>query len=122
MTAVPGLAAWLREQASSTLEYARKNSARRPITPMRSHEMRDLAARCEAELAILDEHYILHRNIGWTEGPDEAWAEIPVCGLCVPKHSYYRSRADVPEGPCRTVRLLGSGYRHRDGYLEEWAP
>jgi hypothetical protein len=71
---------------------------------------------------ILDEHAIVHRGIGWLEDGDEEHAEIPVCGSCVPKHSWYGRRADVPEGPCRTVRLLAEPYEGEDGYKQEWKP
>lgn len=114
MTGVPDLAAWLRGQIEDTRGYAQENAARRPITPMRSHEMRELAARCEAELAILDEH----APTDWTVYGDRC------CRRC-------KYDDDEPERdemhhwavfPCRTVRLLGSGYRGRPGYREEWAP
>lgn len=58
--------------------------------------------RCEAELAILDEH-----------PPNDSFgADDICCSTC----------GDVPQVPfpCSTVRLLASGYRHRPGYREEW--
>ena len=71
---------------------------------MEANDPRDTIARCEAELAILDEHKP-DRGID----PDEM-----CCTTC----------GDYPqvEYPCQTVRLLGAGYRHRRGYLPEWAP
>ena len=52
------------------LDYARQNAARRPINPMRSHEMRDLIAGCEAELAILDEYEARDKNVDLMLGPN----------------------------------------------------
>jgi hypothetical protein len=60
------------------------------------HDLRSAIARCEAELAILDEH-----AEGWQIGDPlrdcqwETW-------------------------PCRTLRLVASGYRHREGYAQHW--
>lgn len=70
--------------------------------------------RCEADRKLIDLHGIVHRNIGWLEWDEgehaEMYAELPVCGLCVPKHSSFPRREDVPEGPCRTVQLVAEGY------------
>ena len=79
-------------------------------------------AEVEAKRRILDKHAIIYRQIGWLEDGDEDNAEIPVCRSCVPKHSHYRRRLDVPEGPCLTVRLLALPYADADGYREEWRP
>lgn len=62
------------------------------------HDPLSVLARCEAELAILDEH-----------GPGKYG---DACRCCYGTLAY----------PCQTVRLVGSGYRHRPGYLREWAP
>jgi hypothetical protein len=59
----------------------------------------DAIARCEAELAILDEH-----------APSEAAPDT--CRCCKGSMAV----------PCPTIRRLGSGYRHRPGYLEDWRP
>lgn len=92
---------------------------------MEANDPQDTIARCEAELAILDEHGIVWRDIGWLEGYEgelcEESAEIPVCGTCVPKHSHFRMRADVPDGSCRTVRLIASGYKHWPGFPAAFA-
>ena len=71
---------------------------------MEANDPRDTIARCEAELAILDEH-------GGAPGIDPGEVCCVRCG-------------DYPQEPhpCRTVRLLASGYRHRPGYQEAWAP
>lgn len=70
--------------------------------------------RCAADRELVDLHGIVHRNIGWLEWDEgehaEMYAELPVCGLCVPRHSSFPRREDVPEGPCRTVRILAEGY------------
>jgi len=93
---------------------------------MEANDPRDTIARCEAELAILDEHYILHRG-----DTNELYEEFSVCyppgipGLncgCVTCH--YIGHGGVNEyGICRTVKFLASGYQHRPGYREEdWKP
>ena len=120
----PEMLSWLREAITWWLDYARQNAARRPITPMRSHEMRGLIARCEAELAILDEHYILFN--GDRNEKYEQYSIMPPpfppedCG-CVTCH--YASRGGVNGyGICRTVRILAAGYRHHPGWAEAgWA-
>jgi len=70
--------------------------------------------RCEADRKLVELHGMVWRNIGWLEWDEgehaEMSAEIPVCGLCVPKHSSFPRREDVLEGPCRTVRFLAEGY------------
>ncbi|WP_405549704.1 hypothetical protein [Streptomyces microflavus] len=56
---------------------------------------------------LLELHSIVHRDIGWQDADGETtYAELPVCGHCVPKNAHYPSRQDVPEGPCLTVRRL----------------
>ncbi|MFC4006606.1 DUF6221 family protein [Nonomuraea purpurea] len=69
------------------------------------NDPRQIIADCEADLGILDDH-------------EPGWAglkrDVRVCMAC-----------DVKRGdrwPCRTVRRIASRYRHRDGYLPEWAP
>lgn len=73
--------------------------------------------------SILELHAIVHRDISWlaNDGAEET-AELPVCGHCVPKHSAYQRRKDIPEGPCRTVRLLGLPYADDADYQEAWRP
>jgi len=65
---------------------------------MERNDPRDTIARCEFELAVLGAHRLRRRL-------DDAW-----CAEC------HR------EFPCRTVRLLGYGYRFRPGYREAWKP
>jgi hypothetical protein len=89
-----------------------------------ANDPRDTIARCEAELAILDEHYIL-----WVHDTNEAYEEFSVVSIggankdhgCVTCH-YYSQGGVKGYGYCRTVRLLASAYRHCDGYREEWKP
>jgi Family of unknown function (DUF6221) len=92
---------------------------------MAASDPRDAIARCEAELAILDEHYILYRSD--TSEKYEQYSIIsppfpPMdCG-CVTCH--YASQGGVNGyGICRTVKYVASGYRHKPGYREEdWRP
>ena len=83
----------------------------------------DTIARCEAELAILDEHYILYE--GDRNPKYEQYSIMPPpfppedCG-CVTCH--YGSRGGVGGyGICRTVRLLAGGYKHRPGFPAAFA-
>jgi hypothetical protein len=82
-----------------------------------ANDPQDTIARCEAELAILDEHASDGDRID------------PECVGCAARHpascecgwqsaggQHWRTAAPYP---CRTVRLLASGYKHRPGYREE---
>lgn len=72
---------------------------------MKANDPRDTIARCEAELAIMDEHQACWV---WTGAPK--YAASKPCGEC---------GGGVP---CRTVRHLGYGYRHWPGWQETWKP
>jgi len=54
-----------------------------------------------------DAHYLIYRDIGWSEDDDgeqvTRYAELPVCGVCVPRNSHFRTRAEVPLWPCAYV-------------------
>jgi hypothetical protein len=54
-------------------------------------------------------HYPLWRDITWLEDSEEHTEEIEVCGTCVPKHSGFPSRSDVPEWPCAPVAAWPPG-------------
>jgi hypothetical protein len=75
----------------------------------------DAILSAEHALSVLERHAIIHRDIGWLELDEgelcEMGAEIPVCRSCVPKHSSFRTRAAVPEGPCIEVRELATRWR-----------
>ena len=76
------------------------------------NDPQDTIARCEAELAILDEHKPELIDYRDGDGIERASRE---CIACEPP--------GTPDNyPCRTIRLVGSGYRFRPGYREEWAP
>jgi Family of unknown function (DUF6221) len=105
------LVAWLRRVITADLSDWRDREAHFLSVAEREgeyhyFEAREQVARCEAELAILDEHQP-------ASVPQMAWRG---CGTC-----------KDPSGwpamfPCRTVRLLASGYRNRPGYREAWKP
>jgi hypothetical protein len=123
------LTAWLRRIIGPEMASERERAAHFESVAEREgeyhwFEARENAARLEAELAILDEHYILTRD-----DRDEAYEEfsiIPRGGAnqdrgCVTCH--YEAMGGVRgAGVCRTVKLLGTGYRHRPGYQEAWKP
>ena len=115
MTAVPDLAAWLREVVTADREFWSKRAADLLPDVEREgeywyFEARERAARCEAELAILDEH---------ASDGDQV---DPECTGCAARHPEYCECDTAAPWPCRTVRLLGSGYRHRAGYDSSCAP
>jgi hypothetical protein len=84
---------------------------------MEANDPQDTIARCEAELAILDEHAPLETEWGGHRD-DGTWQQGGfVCGSC----GHDDGRLGVA-WPCRTVRLLAAGYRYRDGYQASWAP
>lgn len=81
---------------------------------MEANDPRDTIARCEAELAILDQHQATANFCG-------DWLECRECG---PNNDGSALLAAPGQGekfwPCMTVRLLARGYRHKDGYVPAW--
>jgi len=121
------LVPWLRPKVEADLKHWRDREAHFLAVREREgdyhyFEARERVAQLEAELAILDEHYIL------TSGDrNEVYEEFSVyrfpshdCDFgCVSCH-YYAQGAVRNYGYCRTVKALASGYKHRPGYREEW--
>ena len=102
---------------------------------LEANDPRDTIARCEAELAILDEHGPLpdcsaemiakYRAAGFPEAQIAAMEAMVSCARChVPVDDAREDEEQCRpvEYPCKTVRLLGYGYRFRPGYREEWKP
>lgn len=85
-------------------ELLRAPEEHRPLTEhLVRHEPQEVIARCDAGLALLD-HY------------------REMCDLLDPTTSA-RQEYILAEGAVRrAVTLLAQGYRHRDGYREEWRP
>ena len=77
------------------------------------HNLRAGVARCEAELAILDEHASDTTGKFGEQGP-------PRCTTCLSDREGYEEQWEADPWPCRTVRLLAGGYKHREGYAEHW--
>lgn len=109
--AVGEMTAWTLMQA--TADITRAMAAGVFVSDPRTEQ-----ARAEAVIAVLDLHdeedtpgQLRHGH--WEGyGSNERWIrdepdECPVC------------REPVP---CRTARLLAYGYRHREGWKEEWKP
>lgn len=86
------------------------------------HDPARVLLEVDAKRRVLELHGIVHREIGWLEDVDEESSEIPVCGLCVPKHSNYRSREEVPVGACVTLRLLALAYADHPDCRDDWRP
>ena len=74
------------------------------------HDPRDVTARCAAELRLIAAHG--HETGDGAEAGDGD------------EGGDGDGRADgrTDDGPCDTLRLLAYGYRHRPGWLPEWAP
>lgn len=91
-------------------ELLRADEDLRPVTEhLVRHDAQDVIARCEAALAILDEH-----------GPDGTIAPLS-CQACSCEGALVGTDCFAAvDYPCRTVRLLISGYRHRPGWREGW--
>jgi hypothetical protein len=76
---------------------------------MEANDPQDTIVRCEAELAILDEHAPEWADYADGDGTDRTSLE---CKTCEPP--------GTPDNyPCRTVRLLAGGYRHWPGFRED---
>jgi hypothetical protein len=110
--------AWLRQVIEG--DKARWQD---PVMCAALDEIRDRIADCEAKLGLLDEHYILaagDQNPAYEDFSVYYRSPSDDCDFgCVCCH-YYAQGAVRNFGYCRTVRLLASGYRHREGYAEHW--
>lgn len=73
---------------------------------MAIHDPRDTIARCEADLALLDEHAVDDTGFG------------KYCRVCSEYSTKPGEGGELePAGaPCRTVRILACGYKNRAGY------
>ena len=93
-----------RDSRDSTAPVVLADSGRRAFEHIVRHDPRNEAARCEAELAILDWfEYVL------SDAPQRFGEDSPVVTA---------TRAHGRE----VARLLAMGYKHRPGYKEGWAP
>ena len=90
-----------------TVVYDEGAPSREQFEHMEANDPRDVIARCEAELALLDEHGPFDPESDWLRD---------FCATC---GHLDRNRVAFP---CRTVRLVGHGYRFRPGYSEAWRP
>ncbi|URN11388.1 DUF6221 family protein [Streptomyces radiopugnans] len=84
------------------------------------HDPARVLREVEAKRRIVEEHGIVHRDIGWLKDGGEEYDETPVCGTCVPKNSHFQRREDVPEGPCGTVRALAAVYAEHPDFDPAW--
>jgi len=104
----------------SEAPFALVDNGRREFDHIIRNDPRNAVARLEAELAILDEHYILT-----SDDRNPAYEEFSVVRIggankdsgCITCH-YYGQGGVKGYGICHTVRLLASGYKHRRGYEE----
>jgi hypothetical protein len=114
------MTAWLRKQVEADKAYWERWLTQGVI--VRRDHGEEHIADCEAKLAVLDEHYILtadDRNEKYEQFSIMSPPFPPKDRGCVTCH--YGSRGGVNGyGRCRTVRLLGSAYQHREGFQAEW--
>jgi hypothetical protein len=76
------------------------------------HDPEGVLASVAADRALIEEH-----------APRVNWKGDVVCSRCIEQDvRMYRAHWRDAPWPCRTVRLRVSAYRHRPGYLGEWAP
>jgi hypothetical protein len=96
-----------------TLAHMRGPESHENMLHVAANDPQDTIARCEAELAILDEHRPELIDYRDGDGIERASRECIAC-----------EQSGTPDNyPCRTVRLLASGYKYRPGYREEdWEP
>jgi len=111
---VDDLLTWLRAEIRKDIAGAEKlleeGSERRWYDRYHCVYPRDLIARGQTELALLDEHAI--ESTGFSR----------YCRVCSeystkPGES---SELEPAPAPCRTVRLLVSGYQNRSGFKPSW--
>ncbi len=94
---------------------------------MEANDPQDTIARCEAELAILDEHRLVlaDRGDSHTAHPEYRIArDNPTAEQVAMANDMQWDkdcRACRRRYPCRTVRLLAGGYRHRLGFPAAFA-
>jgi len=86
---------------------------------MEANDPRDTIARCDAELAILDELAAATARRKAEAADYGAWAAGDAPAV---RPAFSGPDVKLIEGLERAVRLLGWGYRHRPGYREEWRP
>lgn len=77
-----------------------------------ANDPRDTIARCEMEMAILDEHGWVWEDYRDGDGIERMSRECVTC----------QAPGTPDDYPCHTVRLLLRGYRHHSGYGAEWQP
>lgn len=78
------------------------------------NDPRQIIADCEYDLATLDEHRRLDEYF-----PDLGFAVSACCG-CAFDSTEEHNTPDARD--CPVVKRLAYRYRHRPGYLAEWAP
>lgn len=82
------------------------------------HDPQNVIADCDAKLAIIDNY------ADTTHIRDEAAERIRAAGdhpAAEDLDTWDRAQREIPVME-HWVRLLAQGYRHRDGYREEWRP
>jgi hypothetical protein len=80
---------------------------------MALNDPQDVIARCEVELAILDEHQF--DTTGKFGAPDR-----PRCLVCLTDRDGYEELWVADPWPCKTIQHVASGHRHRAGWAEHW--
>ena len=87
-------------------DMAVRIAARPPAFRQTTKQVEIAYALARSVERVRELHHAIWRDVGWLEDGDEAYEELEVCGACVPKHSHFPSRADVPLYPCPTIQAL----------------
>jgi hypothetical protein len=84
-----------------------------------ANDPRDTIARCDAEIAVLDELEGARAALRLECDDYGAWVRGETSG---PRPAIPGPSPMLIPGLERAVALIASGYRHRPGYREEWKP
>jgi hypothetical protein len=104
------------------------NDGRREVDHIRRNDPRNTVARCDSHLALLGEHKMIvagpdYHDWGVQHGKWHVVAEDPtendLRGL-QPGLFELHCRCCRSPFPCRTVTIVASAYKHREGYAQHW--
>ena len=111
-----GAVEWLRREIREDHAFA-VTCLVRPFLGSDIDAIAERVARCEAELAILDELAAAQARARAQADDYDRWAR----GKRVPPKPVFKGpETKVIPGLERAVSLLASGYRHRPGCAEHW--
>jgi hypothetical protein len=105
---------WPAPSVVRTFERFEDPEVRAGLDLVRACDPRGVVAGCEAKLALLAEHPAeLH-------GRPPYWDGVTRCETCLDERWLAPEFWQGCPWPCKTMRLLASAYRHRDGWAAHW--